>query len=303
MLLRRGEAARDFLVRVQADRDATAVIAVVRLGDHRVADAPRCALRLALALHQFLARHRQAERSEDLVGFFLVARELDRDVRGPSGHGRLDALLVLAVAELHQRLVVQAQPRNAAGLGRLYQRAGRGTERAALGEADELIARRVPAPVPRHAAGRAQLGRQERGEQSDAEFACLDALVALGVLVDDRVDARPVGAASLAEGDFFAGDVLQFDRDVLEHVAQPGALVLAHAADEAAGFAIGTTVLAQAGQRLGEVLDESVAEPRGRPLLEFAEVELETNDREMRVQRRSDVDRSVENPHRRAPGC
>ena len=114
MLARRDETRRDLLVGGEPDRDAAAVIAVVGLGDHRVADASRGAHRLRFVLHELLARHRQAERGQDLVGLLLVARELDRDVRRASADGRLDALLVLAVTELHQRLVVQAQPRDLA---------------------------------------------------------------------------------------------------------------------------------------------------------------------------------------------
>ena len=68
-------------------------------------------------------------------------------MRRAAGDGRLDALLVFAVAELHQRLVVEAQPGDAAALGRAHQRGGRGAERAALREADELIARLGPVPA------------------------------------------------------------------------------------------------------------------------------------------------------------
>jgi hypothetical protein len=41
---------------------------------------------------------------------------------GVAGDRGLDALLVLAVAELHQRLLVEAQPRDAAFLGGAHQR-------------------------------------------------------------------------------------------------------------------------------------------------------------------------------------
>src|SRR6187549_3294568 len=107
MLARRDKTRRDLLVRGEPDRDAAAVIAVVGLGDHGVADASCGAHRLRFVLHRLLARHRQTERRQDLVGLLLVARELHRDMRGASADRRLDALLVLAVAELHQRLVVQ----------------------------------------------------------------------------------------------------------------------------------------------------------------------------------------------------
>jgi hypothetical protein len=68
----------------------------------RQADAAGGAPCLLFRLHQFLLRHRQAERSQDLVGLFLVARQFDGDMRGLARHRGLDALLVLAIAQLHQ---------------------------------------------------------------------------------------------------------------------------------------------------------------------------------------------------------
>ena len=102
MLARHGVAVRHFLITGQADGNAAPVVAVVRLGDDRKADTLRGAHRLRFALHQLLLRHRQPESGKDLVGLLLVTGELDGDMRGAPGDGRLDALLVLAVAELHQ---------------------------------------------------------------------------------------------------------------------------------------------------------------------------------------------------------
>src|ERR1700683_2490593 len=106
-----------------------------------------------------------------LFGFFLVAGELDGDMRCAPGDGGLDALLVLAVTQLHERLLVQAQPRDAALLRSAQQGAGRETERAALREANELIARLGPLPARRHAAALAQVRRQQRTQQAQAELA------------------------------------------------------------------------------------------------------------------------------------
>ena len=121
VLVRRCESAAHRFLTGNSDGDAAAVVAVVRLGDDEPAEPARGAHGFGRRLHEFLARHRQPERAEDLVGFFLVARQLDRDVRRLAGHGRLDALLILAVAKLHQRLVVHAQPRNPALFGGVHE--------------------------------------------------------------------------------------------------------------------------------------------------------------------------------------
>src|SRR5262249_13178003 len=136
VLARHVVAVRHLLLGGEADRDAAAVVAVVGLRHYRKADAPRSPHRLRLALYQVLLWHWQPEAGEDLVCFLLVARQLDGDVWRAAGDGRLDALLVLAVPELHQRLVVEAQPGDAATLCGVHQRRGGRTERPALREAN-----------------------------------------------------------------------------------------------------------------------------------------------------------------------
>ena len=282
----------------QADRDTAAMVAVVGLGDDRIADAARGANGAGFALHQFLARHGQAERTEDLVGLFLVAGQFDRDMRRFSRHRGLDALLVLAVAKLHERLFVQTQPRDVAFFRRFHQRGSGRAERTALRIADEGIARFRPVPVLGHAAFGLEFLRQQRAEQAQGQFAGFDAFFALRIFVHDRIHAGlAVDAARLAEGDVFAGDVLQFDGDVFEHMAQPGAVAFVHAADEAAGLAVGTAMLGQAGQGRDQRGHEIGPEPAGRPGFQGAEVELEADDGEMGVQGRPDEYRSIDNAH------
>ena len=129
-----------------------------------------------------------------------------------------------------------------------HQRCGRRTQRTALRKADEVIARFGPVPALGTLSPRAERVGQQRAQQAQPELARGDAFVTLRVFVDDRVDAGLVGAAGLAERDVFAGDVLQLDRDVLEHVPEPGAFVFAHAPEKAAGLAIRAAVFGQAGQ-------------------------------------------------------
>ncbi len=299
MLACHGKALRYFLVRRESDGDAAAMIAVVGLGHDRKSDAPRGADRLLLVLHQFLFRHRQAERRQYLVGFLLVARQLDRDVRCAAGDRRLDALLVFAVAQLHQRLVIEAQPGDAVPFRRTHQCGRRRPERAALREADELIARLLPTPIVGHGVGRPDRRGQERTQQLEPELARGDALVALRIFVDDGIDPGRSGSARLAEGDFLARHVLQFDGDVLEHMPEPGAVVFAHAPKETAGLSVRAAVLRKPGQRGRERIDELRPQAAGGPRFERAQVEFEANDGKMRVQRRADIDGTIDNAHGR----
>ena len=134
-------------------------------------------------------------------------------------------------------------------------------------------------------------------QHDQEEFARRNAFLALRVFVDDRIHARLVHAARLAERDVLTRDVLQFDRDVFEHVPQPGALAFAHAPDESAWLAVRAAVLFETGQGGHEAVDETGTEAPGRPLFEFAQVQFEPDDREMRVQRRADENRAVEYAH------
>src|SRR5882762_2795734 len=148
------EALRDFFVGRESYGDSAAVIAVVRFGHDGESNAPRGTDGVRFTLDQFLLGDRQAEQAQNLVGFLLVAGQFDRNVRGAAGDRRLDALLVLAMTQLHQRLIIEPKPRNAAVFRGTYQGSRRGPERATLREADELIARLLPVPSVGHRAGR-----------------------------------------------------------------------------------------------------------------------------------------------------
>jgi hypothetical protein len=176
-----------------------------------------------------------------------------------------------------------------------------GAERAPLGETDVLVARGRPVPAVRDAALRPQLLGQQRAQQSHRQFAGRDAFLAFRVLVHHGVEAGLVEAARLAEGDVFTGDVLQLERHVFEHVTEPGAFVLVHAADETAGLLVGAAVLGKAGQGLDQAADEGLAELGRRPGLQFAEVELQPDDREAGVVGGADVDGAVEDAHAGRP--
>jgi hypothetical protein len=81
---------------------------------------------------------------------------------------------------------------------------------------------------------------------------------------------RVAGRAGLAEAGLHAGHVLQFEHDVLEDVAGPGAV--AQALEEAAALADAAAVLDQAGQPGGQAFVETGQFVR-REFFELADVE------------------------------
>ena len=157
----RGETVADFLLAGQVNRNATAVIAVVGFGDHRITQALGGGHRAIGGTDQLLPRHRQSTRGENPVGLFLVPGQFHGDVTGAAGDRRLDALLPLAVTQLDQRLIVHAQPRDAALFRRAHQRCGRGPEGAALRIADVFVACFWPLPAFGHGIFRPNVFRQQ----------------------------------------------------------------------------------------------------------------------------------------------
>ena len=172
------------------------------------------------------------------------------------------------MAELDERAVVQPDPGHVALLGGAHQGGGRGAEGAALGEADERFELRLVVERRRVVVG--ALGRQQVVDDAQAELAGGDPHALFEKAVDDVIlAARQVVAPRLAVGDAGAGQALELDRHVLEDVAEPGALVLGHAAHEAAGRVVRAGVLGERRDEREEPVDEAGELPR-RVLLELA---------------------------------
>ena len=227
--------------------------------------------RLLLGLDHLGARHGQAGRVEQLVRQVLVRGDVDADRRRLRGHRRADPLLVDAVAELDQRVAVEADERDVAADRLVDERLRGRAERAALGHPDERL----------------ELGREveeDRGvvrcdqvvDQPDGHDAGLEPDHLLAVLEDAVVLPVRAGRAGLAVADVGAGEVLELERDVLGDVARPRPL--AEPRDEAAA----------AAERAGVVLerrdqgDQGVGEVRQQVrgvLLEHAEVDQHADDR------------------------
>jgi hypothetical protein len=112
--------------------------------------------------------------------------------------------------------------------------------------------------------------------------------------------ARQIVAARLAVGDTGAGEALELNRDVLQHVAEPGPLVLGHAAHEAAGRIVRAGVLAEARHQREQPLVEA-GQTQRRVLLQLAEVDPQADHRPQGVEVRPAVDAGLQDLHRYAP--
>ena len=167
------------------DHDAAAVVAVERLEDHRVADAPRRLGGFVGGADDVGARHGDADLVQQAVGQLLVAGDVDRDVRRRAGDGGPDALLVRAVAELDEGAPrIEAQHGDAAPLRLGDDGAGGGAEGEPLRQPDDLLFQLANEVEVR-------LGVvDEVVEQARGQLAGGDADVFLGIGVDDVVDAR-----------------------------------------------------------------------------------------------------------------
>ena len=120
------------------------------------------------------------------------------------------------MAELHQRVTVEADERDVAAHGLVDQRLGRRPERLSLGQTDQVL----------------ELGREveedvgvvrcdEVVDQPDGHAAGFEPDRLLAVLVDAVVLPVDAGGAGLAVADVGAGEVLELERDVLGDVAGP----------------------------------------------------------------------------------
>src|SRR5690349_5003575 len=99
------------------------------LGDDWVADTFGCGDGRFGRTDQNAAWHRQTNIAQQPVSQFFVAGGLDSDVGCESGDSRTDTLLVFAVTELNQALVIESNGWDATAASFVDDRLGAGTER------------------------------------------------------------------------------------------------------------------------------------------------------------------------------
>jgi hypothetical protein len=170
---------------LEVDRHGVAVMAVERLDDHRVAQPFRLGDRVLGVVDHRLARHRQAELLQDLVGQPLVGGDLDGDLPGLAGDRGLDTLLIFPVAELHQRAFVQTDPGNVLLLGGAHQgRRGR-PHGVTLGDVDQLL--ELGPKIERRGIIVLPLGREQVADDAQGQFGRREPDLLLDVAVDHVV--------------------------------------------------------------------------------------------------------------------
>ena len=282
----------------QIERNTAAVIAVVGFHHDRKAELLRRERCLFLGVDQSLLWNRQAEISENAIGLLLVGSDLDRDVARLARDRRLDAALIARVPELNQALMIEADDRDVALFRRAHQRRRARPQRAALREADEVVALCFEVEVGRHRLGRLQLLGQQREQQQHAEPSRLLRDFRLLVLIDDVVMTGRPCPAGLAEGDLRPCDILQLDRDVLQHMPEPRPIVFGHTAHEPARLAVGAPVLAEPRQRFEQCVHVLGPQLHRRPLFEMTEIEREPDHREVGVDAGTEIDGGVDDLHR-----
>ena len=84
---------------------------------------------------------------------------------------------------------------------------------------------------------------------------------------------------------------------MLPYVAHPCALIFAHSANKPTGLPVGASVVLQSWQRFDQAVDKGFAQACSWPLFQYSQVYLVTNDREMCIQARSNINVCGKNFH------
>jgi hypothetical protein len=169
-------------------------------------------------VHFAAFRDRHADRGNQFLGQVLVARDGFGDGAGLVGFGRPDATHRGAVAELDEVAVVeQANLRDLAGFGGIDDGGGRGTE---------ILAVNLAAAQGLDLLGQVEGLVLDSGEQQFAAEVERDARAFVVEVADHQlVDAARRGFAGAAETVGQTGQRHQFEHDVFEDVAGPGAFL------------------------------------------------------------------------------
>ena len=256
---RRLESTHDLLASRKIGGHAAPLVSVLRLDDHRHADLARgtpCVFHVA---DRAAARRRNPDRAEHHARHFLVLCNRLGDRAGPIGLGGLDATLLPAVAEQHQAVVVQPAIRYASFADDFDDGSRAGAKAHFVGEI----------PQPLDFSGDVERAIEHGRQQELAgDGKALAAHRFVGILDDDAINATFRRFAGLAEPHLGARKRLEFQGNVLEDVAEIGAV--SQALKEPAPHADAATML----DHRGHPAHQPVVESREfvRWLIQFAKI-------------------------------
>jgi hypothetical protein len=237
------------LLVLHAHGDALAVVAVEGLDHHGPADV------IGILANRLELRGDGAPGNGDAVvlqhhlGQLLVAGRFGGDQAGAGGQAGLDLLLVAALPELHQVVVVQPDHGDAALAGLVDDGHGGGAQVVLVADVLDLGDDGVDVDVGGRLAGEDAL------EDPHRLLAGVDAGLLDPVLEDHLVHTGILGRVALAEEGVHVGQPLELEGHVLGDVAQPGALP--DHLEESPWYARCAFVLGEARQQLDEPVGEA----------------------------------------------
>ena len=259
-----GKSGFDFFACIEFERHPPAMVGVRRFHHHWQTDVFGRAPCLLGIGDDLAFGHRHAAALQQRLGQLLVAGYRLADGTGVIGLSRPDALLACAVTQLHQIAVVQPQMRNAP--------VGRGRNDARRAGAQVTVVELGTDHIDRalHVGERERVVVDGSHQQPMAFRQGGTRHLLVAGAKHHAVDALLRRAPGLAETGRHAGQVQQFDDNMLQHVAGPGAFV--QPLDEAAALADTAVVLDQRGQQRGQAVGEARNQVRWI-VFQLAEVE------------------------------
>ncbi len=282
MFLGFGKPGFDLVVCVEVDRHATPVIGIQRLDHHRMTDACRRPRGLARIIDHALLGDRQTEIAQQIMRVFLVAGDFHGDMFGFRGDRGLNTLLIFAVSKLNQRPLIEPDPGDITLFGGLDQRPGRGAKLFALRAKDKAAQLLFPVKVRIEIIFDLILQHlgQKVHQQPHRQFARRKADIALMVLIDHVVLTDNPGAARTAKGDIRACNILHFYCAMLQHMTQPGPVILLQTTHKAARFPIRAPMFRKTRKGRDQPVGKRGSDFRGWPVFQNTQIDDVSYDRE-----------------------
>ena len=250
-----------FLARGEIDGNPPALIAIAGLHHDRRADLLGDDPGIGGIGHRAPRRHRNTRLGEQRPGQFLVLRDRFGHGTGAIGFRRQNPALLCPLPQPHQRALRQPAERNPPGLGRFHNGAG---------ARSELHIQQQPPQALQFCAYVEGIARDSGKDQPMSGVDALNGKFFLDVFNRHAIDTAGGGSAGPAIPHDRPAECLQFERDMLQHVAHPGAV--AHPLKKSAALADRAAVFDHARQPLHDAVVET-GERVGGEVFQMAQID------------------------------